>query len=203
MMVPMTSRHAAAQPPAGARPLSLAGYAGLAGFFALEAMVRRGGPAASLKATADDEGSTQRIVVASAIAGLAAPVVRRLPAPAMPRSAARAGIAAQVLGIGLRAWSMRVLGASYSRTLHVESTPAVIDDGPYAVVRHPGYLGSLMIWLGFALTSRSPLVVALVAAVVGDAYRRRIVAEERMLERDLPDYAAYARRTARLIPYVW
>jgi protein-S-isoprenylcysteine O-methyltransferase Ste14 len=46
-------------------------------------------------------------------------------------------------------------------------------------------------------------VIALVAGLLGRAYRRRIVAEERLLQRDLPGYTAYSHRTKKLIPLLW
>jgi protein-S-isoprenylcysteine O-methyltransferase len=70
-------------------------------------------------------------------------------------------------------------------------------------VRHPGYTGSLLIWTGFALTSRSLPVPVFVGAMLAPAYQQRIRAEEDLLHRELPDYGAYAARTKRLIPFVW
>lgn len=51
----------------------LAGYAGIAGFFALEAVSREGGPAASLGTSADDQDTTKMIVAAFAAAVVLAP----------------------------------------------------------------------------------------------------------------------------------
>ena len=45
--------------------------------------------------------------------------------------------------------------------------------------------------------------VVLVAGLLGRAYQRRIDAEEQLLSRDLPGYAAYQQRTKKLIPYLW
>ena len=98
---------------------------------------------------------------------------------------------------------MRTLGRAYTRTLRTEGGQRVVDDGPYRRVRHPGYLGSLLIWAGFGLASQSLPAATVVVGVVGDAYRRRIEAEEALLVRDLPGYAAYADRTKRLLPLVW
>jgi protein-S-isoprenylcysteine O-methyltransferase Ste14 len=98
---------------------------------------------------------------------------------------------------------MRTLGRSYTRTLRTEDAQHVVDTGPYAVVRHPGYAGSLLIWTGFALTSRSVPVLVATAALLGTAYQRRISAEELLLRRDLPGYASYCERTKKLIPLLW
>jgi protein-S-isoprenylcysteine O-methyltransferase Ste14 len=181
----------------------LAGYAGVAGFFLIEASTRQRGNASSLDASRDDDGTTRLIVAAYATSAIAAPLLRRRSRHRLPRIAGPAGVGLQAIGLGLRVWSMRTLGRSYTRTLRTEDTQSVVDDGPYRYVRHPGYAGSLLIWTGFALTSRSLPVVQLVGGLVGGAYHRRVTAEERLLRRDLPGYAAYAERTKKLIPLVW
>jgi protein-S-isoprenylcysteine O-methyltransferase Ste14 len=79
----------------------------------------------------------------------------------------------------------------------------VVTAGPYRLVRHPGYTGSLLTWTGFALTSRSGPVLALTGGLLGLAYQRRIAAEEELLARDLPGYEDYQARTRKLIPFVW
>jgi protein-S-isoprenylcysteine O-methyltransferase Ste14 len=61
----------------------------------------------------------------------------------------------------------------------------------------------LLVWTGFALTSRSVPVVVAVDALLGTAYQRRIGAEEAMRRRELRGYDAYRERTKKLIPLVW
>ena len=181
----------------------LAGYVGVAGVFALEAAAREGGDAASLNASSDDQGTTRMIVTACVVAVALAPLLRRIPSPRLPRAAGPAGLALEASGLAVRAWSMRTLGRRYSRTLRTKTEQRVIDSGPYRLVRHPGYLGSLLAWTGFGLTSRSVPVVVLVGGLLGRAYQRRIAAEEQLLRRDLPGYAPYSDQTKRLIPFVW
>jgi protein-S-isoprenylcysteine O-methyltransferase Ste14 len=181
----------------------VAGYAGVAGFFLLEASTRQRGAASSLVASRDDRGTTRMIVAAYATAAVVAPVVRMIRKPQLPPATAPLGLGLEMAGLGLRAWSMRTLGGSYSRTLRVQGAQQVVDRGPYRFIRHPGYAGSLMIWTGFALTSRSFPVVEIVGGLLGLAYHRRVGAEEALLRRELPGYVAYAKRTRRLIPFVW
>jgi protein-S-isoprenylcysteine O-methyltransferase Ste14 len=79
----------------------------------------------------------------------------------------------------------------------------VVSSGPYALVRHPMYLGAALILLAtpFALGSEWALPWAL-AAVACLAWR--LVEEERYLSDHLPGYDAYRRQTPyRMIPYVW
>jgi protein-S-isoprenylcysteine O-methyltransferase Ste14 len=181
----------------------LAGWLGLAGFFVVELVARQRGNAASLDASPDDEGTTRGIVSASLLSVIAALLLRRTPLRALPRRAAPVGLALQATGLGLRIWSMRTLGASYSRTLRTNGGQRVVEDGPYRLIRHPGYAGSLLTWTGFALTTRSLPVVAAVSGLSARAYGHRIAAEEALLRRDLPGYLDYSRRTKRLVPFIW
>ena len=180
-----------------------AGYAGIAGFIALEGAARERGGGSSLDASAEDQGTTRLIVAAYGLAVglpplLRCPRLRRLPSPA-----AGLGLAVERAGLAIRFWSMRTLGASYSRTLRTTDAQPVVDRGPYGWVRHPGYLGSLLTWTGFALTSQSLPTVVSIGGLLAWAYRRRIAAEEELLTRDLPGYLEYSRRTKKLIPFVW
>ena len=181
----------------------LAGYGGLAGFFALEALTRKRGAASSLAASPDDRGTTRVIVTAYVVAAAAPLTLRRVPLPQLPQLAGPLGVALQASGLALRTWSMRTLGTSYTRTLRTEDDQYVVDTGPYRFVRHPGYTGSLLTWAGFGLTSRNIPVFVLAAALLGRAYQQRIVAEENLLQRELSGYADYSRRTKRLLPFVW
>lgn len=180
----------------------LAGYAGLAGFFALEALTRKPGAASSMKAAPGDQGTTRMIVTGYALAAVA-PALGRIPGRRLAPAIGPVGLVLQAGGLALRTWSMRVLGSSYTRTLRTDDDQRVVDSGPYRLVRHPGYSGSLLTWTGFGLTSRSLPVILIVGALLGRAYRRRIVAEEQLLRRDLPGYAEYCGRTKRLVPHIW
>ncbi len=184
-------------------PWFVAGYAGVAGFLALETLVRQPGDASEMHAADDDARSTRGIVVAFALAIVSAPLLRRLPVRPLPWVCAPFGLLVLLAGLALRAWSMQTLNDAYTRTLRVTNTQTVTDRGPYRHIRHPGYLGSLLVWCGFALTSGSVVVVATVAALLGPAYVHRIGAEDELLERELPGYSEYRERTTRLVPHVW
>jgi protein-S-isoprenylcysteine O-methyltransferase Ste14 len=79
----------------------------------------------------------------------------------------------------------------------------VIDTGPYAIVRHPLYLGALFLFAGIPLTLGSfwsfiPAVTATLTLIV------RTVLEDRTLHKELQGYKEYAARVPhRLIPGVW
>ena len=97
---------------------------------------------------------------------------------------------------------MLTLRGSYTRTLRTVEDQRVTDDGPYRLIRHPGYLGSLLTWTGFALTSRKFPVLATIPGLFA-VYRYRMLAEEELLSRDLDGYSEYRLRTKKLVPFVW
>ncbi len=90
-----------------------------------------------------------------------------------------------------------------SRVVEVETEQTVISTGPYAVVRHPMYLGVLLMY------SITPLALgsywALIPAVwVFPVLVLRILNEEKVLSRDLNGYPEYMQKVKyRLIPGVW
>ena len=113
-------------------------------------------------------------------------------------------LAVMVLGVGIRVWAAMTLGKYYTTTLMMSEGQKVVTAGPYAFVRHPGYLGEIMIWTGFAVVSSNLVLFILLPAMFVAVYLYRISVEERMLVKELgDDYVRYRRRTRRLIPSVY
>jgi protein-S-isoprenylcysteine O-methyltransferase Ste14 len=80
----------------------------------------------------------------------------------------------------------------------------VITSGPYKVLRHPSYLGMLLLAIGAGAVWGNwlGLGVLTVFTLAGVIYR--ISVEERALLDELGDrYATYASQHKRLIPFVW
>lgn len=90
-----------------------------------------------------------------------------------------------------------------SATIEVAADQKVISSGPYAVVRHPMYAGSLLYLLGTPLALGSywgflPLAVMIPSIIL------RLLDEERFLSKGLPGYAGYcAKLRWRLIPGIF
>jgi protein-S-isoprenylcysteine O-methyltransferase Ste14 len=87
-----------------------------------------------------------------------------------------------------------------SGTIEVESDQRVIATGPYAIVRHPMYIGLLLMFVGISLAMGSYwgliIFVAEIPVVVW-----RLLDEEHFLIQNLPGYAAYREQTRwRLVP---
>ena len=79
----------------------------------------------------------------------------------------------------------------------------VVDRGPYAVVRHPGYVGMIVSVPFGALVLGSWIGVAL-AVAYAVLMLRRVIFEDAFLRANLAGYAQYAARVRyRLVPGVW
>lgn len=79
----------------------------------------------------------------------------------------------------------------------------LVSTGVYGLVRHPMYLGAILMFMGGPLVTgaQSALVVG---AALSLLLAVRIVGEEALLVRELTGYDAYRQRVRyRLIPYVW
>jgi len=127
-------------------------------------------------------------------------------APVLPRPAAlqTIGCVLFLAGVALAVWAQRSLGSSYRTPLAVQGGQALIDSGAYRFVRHPAYTGQLLMALGVALgySSVIGLGAILILLIPGLAYRVHV--EERLLAARLGEaYAAYMRRTRRMIPRLW
>jgi len=79
----------------------------------------------------------------------------------------------------------------------------VISTGPYALVRHPKYVGDLLLLVGMPLALGSWWAfVFLIVGILGLAWR--ILDEEKLLKQDLPGYVEYTQKVHyRLVPGVW
>ena len=114
------------------------------------------------------------------------------------------GLILFVPGAALFAWSMGV-NPFFEKTVRIQSERGhrVIDTGPYAHVRHPGYLG----FFGWCLSA--PLLLgswwAFVPAILSVVLLTvRTALEDRTLREDLEGYEAYSQRVPnRLLPGIW
>lgn len=103
---------------------------------------------------------------------------------------------------GLYAEVMRE-NAWLSRTVEVQAGQRVVDTGLYGVVRHPMYLGVLVLFLSTPLVLGSAVAVVPFLAIPW-VLVKRIRNEEQVLEAGLPGYAAYREKVKyRLIPFLW
>lgn len=122
----------------------------------------------------------------------------------LPEWTVPVGVALHVLGQLPVLWS-------FSTNPHLETTVRVqsdrdhkvINTGPYRFVRHPMYLGLLLMLVGWPLVFGS-LWAYLPALVAMAAFIARTAHEDQTLRQELPGYLEYTRQTRyRLVPGLW
>jgi len=90
-----------------------------------------------------------------------------------------------------------------SGTIEVYAEQKVVSTGLYGLVRHPMYMGALVMFIGMILSLGSWWNV-LVVALIMPALIWRLFDEEKLLAKDLPGYGEYMGKVKhRLIPFVW
>jgi protein-S-isoprenylcysteine O-methyltransferase Ste14 len=83
---------------------------------------------------------------------------------------------------------------------HVTKNEALTTTGPYAYVRNPLYLGSIVTAAGFAMAARSVWIAAAMAALFVIIYLPVILSEEAFLQARFSEYNEYVQRVPRLVP---
>jgi protein-S-isoprenylcysteine O-methyltransferase Ste14 len=113
-----------------------------------------------------------------------------------------AGLALIPFGVGLV--SAGILGLRRQLTAYPRPMPGgrLIEDGVFGLVRHPMYGGFVIAALGWGLVMASPTAFA-GAIVLGVFFDLKSRHEEAWLAEQFAGYAAYRRRTSRLIPWLY
>jgi len=135
---------------------------------------------------------------------IAAGLERRFHGERWPVWTEAAALLVTLAGGAVAAFAMYV-NRFFSTTVRIQSERGhvVVSGGPYGVVRHPGYVGMLLVYaaIPFVLGSRwalEPAALTVMLAVV------RTALEDRTLRAELPGYTDYAARVHyRLLPGVW
>jgi protein-S-isoprenylcysteine O-methyltransferase Ste14 len=89
-------------------------------------------------------------------------------------------------------------------TIEVFEGQQVISTGPYAIVRHPMYLGVVIMCVGAVLALGSWWTLLVIVLMELPVLAWRILDEEQVLAKDLPGYTDYVHKVRyRLVPHVW
>jgi len=114
-----------------------------------------------------------------------------------------AGLVLLAAGAFLRIGPMLELGRRFASVVAVREGHTVHTSGFYARVRHPSYVGILLMDLGFAGVFRSAVALVLMPVVFW-MFKRRMDFEERfMADEFCHQYRDYIGKTARLVPGVY
>jgi protein-S-isoprenylcysteine O-methyltransferase Ste14 len=108
------------------------------------------------------------------------------------------------LGYALFTWAM-ASNVFFSQVVRIQSERghAVATNGPYRVVRHPGYVGMILFELALSTLLGSWWAI-LAGGICALLFIPRTVLEERTLKAELPGYADYTSKVRyRLVPGIW
>jgi protein-S-isoprenylcysteine O-methyltransferase Ste14 len=114
------------------------------------------------------------------------------------------GIGLILAGFALLTWSMAV-NRNFEATVRIQTQRGhnVISSGPYHLMRHPGYTGVILSFIGMAL-GLGGIAVWLPTIAVIVVFVLRTAREDATLQQELPGYAEFTQQTRyRLLPGVW
>jgi protein-S-isoprenylcysteine O-methyltransferase Ste14 len=115
-----------------------------------------------------------------------------------------AGFILIIIGLIIRVTSIMALKQQFTYTVTKIEDHELIEKGLYKYLRHPGYLGQLIIFTGIATTLSNWLSILfmIVPVLLGYIYRMH-VEEKFMIEQIGQKYTDYQKRTKRLIPMIY
>jgi protein-S-isoprenylcysteine O-methyltransferase Ste14 len=109
-----------------------------------------------------------------------------------------------IIGLIIRVTSILTLKQQFTYTVTKIEDHELIESGLYRIIRHPGYLGQLIIFLGISTSLSNWLSILLMIVPVLLGYMNRIIVEEKfMIEQMGQKYIDYQKRTKRLIPLIY
>lgn len=113
------------------------------------------------------------------------------------------GTAIYTLGLMTAIAARLQLGENWSNieTGQVLENQSVVANGIYAYVRHPIYVGDLLLLLGLELALNSWLVLGVL--ILAPVVILKAIKEEQMLAEELVGYDTYRRQSKRFIPFVY
>ena len=114
------------------------------------------------------------------------------------------GVALIAPGLIIRIHSMLALKQYFTYSVAKADDHQLVETGLYKVIRHPGYLGQLMIFLGISISLSNWLSILAMMLPVALGYGYRIKVEEGfMLEQLGKKYLDYQQRTKRILPLIY
>ncbi|GET41547.1 methyltransferase family protein [Microseira wollei] len=177
-------------------------------YFVIERLLRKGEKALSLQAGASDRGSSRILWISglfNILLVLFAPILNAYQIGYWHSGyVGWLGLLLMLAGLVMRYWAANTLGEFYTRTLQIVEAQRIVDQAPYNIIRHPGYLGTFLMEIGAGLAIANWIVLLLVAGIGMRSRFYRIPAEEEMLVTTFPEqYNIYKAKTWRLIPFIY
>ena len=112
------------------------------------------------------------------------------------------GVVLFVISSVIIAWAM-VTNRFFETTVTIVKGHKVINSGPYSYIRHPGYIGFILMYSSYCLILGS--AVSLIPAdILAILFVGRTYMEDKTLQKELDGYKEYTKKVRyRLVPGIW
>jgi protein-S-isoprenylcysteine O-methyltransferase Ste14 len=109
-----------------------------------------------------------------------------------------------IIGLVIRIISIRTLEQYFTYSVTKVENQEIIEKGVYKYIRHPGYLGQIVIFLGISISLSNWLSIILMFLSTLIGYMNRIRVEEKfMFEQMGEKYSDYKTRTKKIVPKIY
>jgi len=114
------------------------------------------------------------------------------------------GFALITIGLIIRILALRALKQFFTYSVAKVEEHKLVTSGLYKRIRHPGYLGQLIIFLGISVSLSNWITIMLMMLPVLIGYNYRIMVEEKFMSEQMGEkYGEYKMRTKKLIPWIF
>lgn len=113
------------------------------------------------------------------------------------------GVVLFAAGGAVRIWPVFVLGNRFSGLVAIQPDHTLVTNGIYGTIRHPSYLGLLVMSVGWSLVFHSAPALLLTAVYLPPLVARMNAEEKLLIETFDGEYEAYREHTSRLLPGIY
>ena len=113
------------------------------------------------------------------------------------------GVAFLLAGLGLYEVARRTLGELFSEAVRIMPEHKLITSGPYHLIQHPIYLAEILFSLSIPMISDSLYGFVIMLIPIPIVLYRIRIEEKVLVSRFGQEYLEYARKTRKLIPYIY
>jgi protein-S-isoprenylcysteine O-methyltransferase Ste14 len=113
-------------------------------------------------------------------------------------------ISVLVISVGLfLAICAKIVFMKHSTSLIPETPSLIVNKGIYGIVRHPIYVAVLLIYFGIYLLMKGIWSLCLIFPLIVATLFGRAHIEEKILEKEIPEYKTYKKKVGMFFPRVW
>lgn len=126
------------------------------------------------------------------------------PLPFAPVSRQICAVALFSAGLSLRFAAVLTLGSFFSTSVITQDRHVLVENGPYRWIRHPAYTGLLGCFLAAGVAMGDCLALLSLLGPIAYVLKQRMQVEEQCLQQHFGQaYAAYCRKTRKLLPGIY